>query len=45
MACFSPNGLPPDPPRLWSRAQGICSTLPVDTITQEDADISAMASK
>lgn len=45
MACFSPNGLPPDPPRLWSRAQGICSTLPVDTITQEDADIIAMASK
>jgi hypothetical protein len=45
MACFAVNGLPPDPPRLWSRAQGICSTLPVDTITQEDADIIAMLSK
>lgn len=25
MACFAVNGLPPDPPRLWSRAQGRCS--------------------
>ena len=25
MACFAVNGLPPDPPRLWSRAQGSCS--------------------
>ena len=25
MACFAFNGEPPDPPRLWSRAQGSCS--------------------
>jgi len=45
MACFAFNGKPPMPPRLWSRAQGICSTLPVDTITPEEADIIAMSSK
>jgi len=45
MACFAFNGKPPMPPRLWSRAQGICSTLPVATITPEEADIIAMSSK
>ena len=45
MACFAFNGQPPNPPRLWSRAQGICSTLPVDIITPEEADIIAMSSK
>ena len=45
MACFAFNGLPPDPPRVWSRVQGRCSTLPVDTITQKEADLIAMASK
>ena len=45
MACFAFNGLPPDPPRVWSRVQGVCSTLPVDTITPVEADVIAMASK
>ncbi len=26
MACFSPNGQPPNPTRVWSRVQGRCST-------------------
>ena len=26
MACFNPNGLPPNPTRVWSRVQGRCST-------------------
>ncbi len=25
MSCFSPDGQPPDPPRAWSRVQGICT--------------------
>lgn len=45
MACFAFNGQPPNPPRVWSRVQGICSTLPVETITQGDAYTIAMASK
>ncbi len=45
MACFAFNGLPPDPPRVWSRVQGICSTLPVNTITEKEAGAIAMASK
>ena len=45
MACFAFNGLPPDPPRVWSRVQGICSTLPVDTTTPVEAGTIAMASK
>ena len=45
MACFAFNGQPPNPPRVWSRVQGICSTLPVDTITQGEAATIAMASK
>jgi hypothetical protein len=45
MACFAFNGLPPDPPRVWSRVQGICSTLPVDTTTPAEAGTIAMASK
>lgn len=45
MACFSFNGLPPDPPRVWSRVQGVCSTFPIDTISPAEADIIAMASK
>jgi len=45
MACFAFNGLPPDPPRVWSRVQGICSTLPVNTITEREAGVIAMASK
>lgn len=45
MACFAFNGLPPDPPRVWSRVQGICSTLPVDTIGPLEAGTIAMASK
>ncbi len=45
MACFAFNGLPPDPPRVWSRVQGRCSTLPVDTIGPVEADTIAMLSK
>ena len=45
MACFAFNGLPPNPPRVWSRVQGICSTLPVDTIGPVEAGTIAMASK
>jgi hypothetical protein len=45
MACFAFNGLPPNPPRVWSRVQGRCSTLPVDTITPSEAGVIAMASK
>jgi hypothetical protein len=45
MACFAFNGQPPNPPRVWSRVQGICSTLPVDTITQGEATTIAMLSK
>ena len=26
MACFSPDGLPPNPPRVWNRFQNRCST-------------------
>jgi hypothetical protein len=45
MACFAFNGQPPNPPRVWSRVQGRCSTLPVETITQGEAYTIAMASK
>ena len=45
MACFAFNGQPPNPPRVWSRVQGICSTLPVDTITETEVDVIAMARK
>ena len=45
MACFAFNGQPPRPPRVWSRVQGICSTLPVDTIGPLEAGTIAMASK
>jgi hypothetical protein len=45
MACFAFNGQPPNPPRVWSRVQGICSTLPVDTISPAEAGAIAMASK
>jgi len=45
MACFAFNGQPPNPPRVWSRVQGYCSTLPVATITQKEAHVIAMASK
>jgi len=45
MACFAFNGQPPNPPRVWSRVQGICSTLPVDTIGPVEAGTIAMASK
>lgn len=45
MACFAFNGQPPRPPRVWSRVQGICSTLPVDTISPVEAGIIAMARK
>lgn len=45
MACFAFNGQPPRPPRVWSRVQGICSTLPVDTISPIEAGTIAMASK
>jgi hypothetical protein len=32
MVCFSFNGLPPDPPRVWSRVQGVCPDYsPFDT--------------
>jgi len=45
MACFAFNGQPPRPPRVWSRVQGICSTLPVNTIGPVEAGAIAMASK
>jgi len=45
MACFAFNGEPPRPPRVWSRVQGICSTLPVGTIGPVEAGTIAMASK
>ena len=45
MACFAFNGQPPRPPRVWSRVEGICSTLPVDTISPIEAGTIAMASK
>ena len=31
MACFSVDGLPPNPPRLWARVQSRCSTEVVTT--------------
>jgi hypothetical protein len=45
MACFAFNGQPPNPPRVWSRVQGYCSTLPVATIPPSEAGVIAMASK
>ena len=45
MACFAFNGQPPKPPRVWSRVGGVCSTLPVDTITPVEAGTIAMLSK
>ncbi len=30
MACFAFNGQPPNPPRVWSRVQGPCSTDPTN---------------
>jgi len=45
MACFAFNGQPPRPPRVWSRVQGICSTLPVDTIGPLEAGAIAMLNK
>ena len=33
MACFSTDGLPPNPPRLWARVQSRCST---DVITERN---------
>ena len=31
MACFNPGGQPPQPPRVWSRVQGVCSTNTAST--------------
>lgn len=45
MACFAFNGQPPRPPRVWSRVQGICSTLPVETIGPLEAGTIAMLNK
>ena len=40
MACFAVNGLPPDPPRLWSRAQGRCSESNNSTNSSNSSDSS-----
>jgi len=49
MACFAFNGLPPNPPRVWSRVQGFCPDDSAESdsyITkQEQAELIAMLSK
>ena len=53
MACFNPDGLPPEPTRVWSRVQGRCATEEIEgnnpivffPPTQQFLPISAAADK
>lgn len=53
MACFNPDGLPPEPTRVWSRVQGRCATEEIESNnpivffppTQEFLPISEVANR